>query len=88
MADDNVSWKFKKTENIFSGLRDKNFWMSHEFRDISGFENFYGIAMPYTISTTHARLFVYHSPELFRIDYKSYGLWEDMEGWVTFDDNN
>lgn len=40
------------------------------------------------LNTVHARLFVYHAPEQFRIDYKSLGSWEDTEGWVTFDDNN
>lgn len=88
MAADDVTWEYKKTEKNFSGLRDKGFWMSHEFRDVAEFENFYGIAMPYTINTTQARLFVYHAPEKFRIDYKSQGMWEDSEGWVTFDDNN
>lgn len=44
--------------------------------------------MNYSLNTVHARLFVYHAPETFRIDYKSFGTWEDTDGWATFDDNN
>lgn len=88
-SDTNIEIKNKNNTIWSPRITDsKRWWISHEFRNLSDHENWYGISMPWAVITTHARMYVSMAPEFFRVDYKSDGTWESSNSWVNFDDSN